>query len=263
MTDPRPAQGAAHASHDQFVIAAAADRDADATARAAADAQLRECADCAALFADLRAISTGLASLPREVQAPRDFRISPERAASLRRRGWRAAIGGLFGSASLGPLGTAFATLGFAGLMLTVAIPALFGGLGAGGGSSAPALTQQSQQAPAASAASAPEVVSGGPKAGSPAPADNAAGGGAGSVVGASAAPAGSGDRFSAGGASQAPTHSLDALGPYRSGSGGTPVTPAPLDPLAFLPWLSLGLFVVGLGLLVMASFGGRVRAGS
>src|SRR5262249_38395692 len=155
------------ASHDLFVIAAAADRDADRTARATADAQMRDCAECAALFADLQAISAGLTTLPRELPAPRDFRLSPERAASLRRRGGRAAFDGLFHSPSLRPFGNALATIGFAGLLLTVGLPAV---LHVGGGStaSAPAILSGGGQSTggsvgaAATAASGPEVATDG-----------------------------------------------------------------------------------------------------
>jgi hypothetical protein len=273
MTDKRPAQGAAHASHDLFAIAAAADRDADTIARAAADAQMAGCAECTALFADLQAISTGLAGLPRELPVGRDFRLSPDRAASLRRRSWRTALDGLFRSPSLRPFGNALATLGFAGLLFTVVLPNVNLGLGSAGsapailstvGSSVPAypVSGAGGGAPGTTDQSAPEV-SGGGKTGATAPTDK----GGGAVPGAQASPAaayqasgapdGSGSELSAAGQSAEPGR--DAAG---QGAAGGPLAPAGPDLLSLLPWLSVGSFLVGIGLLLMARIGGRARAG-
>jgi len=141
MTDARRAQRSDHATHDLHVLAAAADRGVDDATRIAAEQQIAGCVDCAALFADLRLISEGLFELPRELAVSRDFRISPERAARLRPAGWRGVVQGLFGSGpSLRPFATALTTLGVAGLLLTVGLPGLVGGLGsaAGGAASAP-----------------------------------------------------------------------------------------------------------------------------
>lgn len=251
MTDPRPAQGAAHAGHDLLVLAAAVDRDADAVARSAAHAQTRDCPDCAALFADLQALSTGLAALPRALPVSRDFRLSPERATSLRRRGWRAPFDGLFRSPSLRPLGSALATIGFAGLLLTVGLPGLLGMSGSGSGATAApaALDQSGGGAPAAAAASpasAPQLSTSGS-----APQPSAA----------PAAPSATGAYAYA-----APSRTAGvASGAYDAESGQAfgPASPAPLDPLSFLPWLSLGAFIVGVGLLAVARIGGRGRTGS
>jgi hypothetical protein len=122
-----------HATHDLDVLAAAADRGVEDATRIAAERQVAECQDCAALFADLRLISTGLAALPKELAVSRDFRISPERAAKLRRAGWRGVVQGLFGSGpSLRPFASALTTLGVAGLLLTVALPSVGGFLSFG-----------------------------------------------------------------------------------------------------------------------------------
>lgn len=267
MTDPRPAQGAAHASHDLFVIAAAADRDADAPARSAAEAQMRDCAECAALFEDLQAISTGLAALPRALPVTRDFRLSPERAASLRRRGWRAAFDSFFRGPSLRPFGSALATLGFAGLLLTVALPGLLnlGALGSGASTtSAPGVRDQSNGgAPvpaAASPASAPAVATSatGKAGGTAAPVDNGAG--SGSASQATAAPAGTGAFAYA--APSLTAGVADGADDTANGPTFGP-SPAPADPLAFLPWLSLGAFLVGIVLLAIARIGGGRRIGS
>jgi len=265
MTDPRPAQDAPHASHDLFVIAAAADRAADATARSAAEAQMRDCAECAALFADLQALSGGLAALPRELPVPRDFRLSPEQAAALRRRGWRAVFDNLFRSPSLRPFGSALATIGFAGLLLTVGLPGLLG-MGAGGSSptAAPAaISLPAGGAPAAAGASpalAPELSTAGTgKAGASPPADTSVGNGSASQP--SAAPAATSD-FAYAAPSASAGSAFGATGTVSGRAAGS-LAPAPIDPLAFVPWLSLGAFLVGIVLLAMARIGGRSRTGS
>ncbi|HEX8025776.1 MAG TPA: hypothetical protein VF484_06205 [Candidatus Limnocylindrales bacterium] len=267
MTDPRPAQGA-HASHDLFVIAAAADRDADAATRAAADRQMRYCGECTALFADLHAILTGLATMPRELPAHRDFRLSPERAAQLRRGGLRRVLHGFRLGPSLRPMGTALATLGFAGLVLTVGLPMLTGGFGASSGAapirvlSTVGSAVGTQSIPGAAEAPGPTAAnlgSGDGKSGSIAPANNGAGGGA---PAASAAAASSpGDQIAA--QNSPPTVTGDGVTRDTAQAGGPAeaAQPNPVDVGAIGAWLSLGALVVGLALLVFARFGARARA--
>jgi hypothetical protein len=275
MTDPRPARGAAHASHDLFVIAAAADRDADPMARSAAEAQMSDCAECAALFADLRSISMGLSALPRELPAPRDFRLTAQRAASLRPRRWRVAFDSLFRSPSLRPFGNVLATIGFAGLVLTVGFPALTHGFAGSGTSATSAPLAAPNGSPGAAFGNVPgaggaypaatagsvsnqgaESTSGksGPTA---APADNGTGGGAG-VAQQSAGPVAS--PLSVNGAQpSAPSRGATDVATNDQAFG--PVAPAPApDPLSYLPWLSLGTLLVGIGLLVLARIGARAR---
>ena len=266
MIDPRPAQGATHASHDLFVIAAAADREADAKARAAADEQMRECAECSALFADLRAISAGLASMPREVPVTRDFRLTPERAASLRRRGLRPFLGGFRLGPSLRPVGTALATLGFAGLLLTVGLPALMSG-----GVSTILSTVGSSVGPEFGAGAAPAASQAGTggKTGSVSPGDQS-GAAAGPpserpAAAASAMPAASGYDVALNG--QASTSTDSAGGEPRAAARGPvellqSLTENPPNLLTIAAWLSLGAVVVGLGLLLAAGFRGRARSG-
>jgi hypothetical protein len=154
MTDTTRSQRTDHATHDLHVLAAAADRSVDVATRIAAERQAADCRDCAALFADLRSISAGLADLPRELAVTRDFRISPERAAQLRPAGWRGLLQGLLGSGpSLRPFAGALTALGIAGLLLTVGLPGLVGGLGSAAGAAAPAqheFTSASQPSAAA-----------------------------------------------------------------------------------------------------------------
>jgi len=140
MTDAMRSERTDHVTHDLHVLAAAADRTVDDTTRSAAERQAADCRDCAALFADLRSISAGLAELPRELAVTRDFRISPERAARLRPAGWRGLVQALFGTGpSLRPFASALTTLGIAGLLLTVGLPGLVGGFSSAAGGAAPA----------------------------------------------------------------------------------------------------------------------------
>ena len=124
-----------HSTHDLLLLAAAVDRHPDDATRAADADQVARCAECAALAAELRAVSTGLAGLPASRRAPRDMRLSGERAAQLRRgRIWRRLLRpfGAEGLPGLRPLAGALTTLGLAGILLT-ALPL---GFPASGGAS-------------------------------------------------------------------------------------------------------------------------------
>jgi anti-sigma factor RsiW len=115
MTDLRTA----HTDHDPLLIAALAAGDLGGREQAAASRLITDCGACADLHADLVAVAHATRELPAPLR-PRDFTLSPEDAARARRTGWRrvAAIlaGPRFGLAR--PVGTAFATLGLAGILL-------------------------------------------------------------------------------------------------------------------------------------------------
>ena len=108
-----------HADHDPLAIAAFAAGDAAGPELDDALALVATCPDCAALHHDLRAIAAALPALPAPAR-PRDFRLAPEQAASLRPAGWRRLLAPLAGPrfAFAGPLGTGLATLGIAGLLV-------------------------------------------------------------------------------------------------------------------------------------------------
>jgi hypothetical protein len=129
-----PHPSASHADHDPLAIAAYAAGDATGPELDAAHALVAGCPDCAALHHDLRAIATALPALPVPVRS-RDFRLTPEQAASLRPRGWRRLLVPLAGPrfAFAGPLGTGLATLGIAGLLAAGSV-----GMPLGGAASAP-----------------------------------------------------------------------------------------------------------------------------
>lgn len=122
MTDRFPAS---HADHDPLLVAASVAGDLGRADREQAELLASTCADCALLEADLRAIATATAALPKPLRQ-RDFSLSAEDAARLRKRGWRGLVGVLAGprSAGLKPLATGLTTLGIAGLLLA-ALPAI------------------------------------------------------------------------------------------------------------------------------------------
>ena len=75
-------RGSAHDEHDPFVVAALLDSDGAPAERLAGVELVATCADCAALHADLLALSSATADLSVPGR-PRDFRLTPEDAARL------------------------------------------------------------------------------------------------------------------------------------------------------------------------------------
>jgi hypothetical protein len=251
MTDAPRTERTDHAVHDLQVLAAASDRSVDDTTRFAAERQVAECADCAALFADLRLLSAGLGSLPKSMAVTRDFRISPERAARLRPAGWRGILQGLLGSGpSLRPFASALTTLGIAGLLLTVALPGVIGGLGgatAGGAASGPERNILSALGQQVSAAPVPAAAASGGKSNDAASPGTELGGSAFGPGGSPPAGAGAGvptDRRYATDASKG----TDSL----ASPTGEPGAPQPALPLLGIgAALSLGILLLGVFLLI------------
>ena len=75
-----------HDTHDLELVAAHAAGDAQGPALDQAMALVAGCTECAALHHDLRAIAAAMPELPAPVR-PRDFRLTPEQAASRTRTG--------------------------------------------------------------------------------------------------------------------------------------------------------------------------------
>jgi hypothetical protein len=75
------AQGG-HRDHDPLLIASLLDRDSAGRARAIAETRVATCPECAALLADLVALSTATTQLPAAVRT-RDFRLTTADAARL------------------------------------------------------------------------------------------------------------------------------------------------------------------------------------
>lgn len=122
-----------HAGHDPLRVAGALDRGA----RLAPVLDL--CGRCAALYADLVALTAALPMAAMPVRR-RAFTLSADDARRLRPLGWRAwwsAVGSAR-DAFTRPLAIGFTTLGLAGLMLTTA-PMVLVGLGGASSSGAAA----------------------------------------------------------------------------------------------------------------------------
>ena len=124
-----------HDRHDPMLVAALAAGDLAGTDRDQAIALTASCAECAALHDDLVAIARATASVPPPIRsAGRDFRLTPEQAASLRPTGWRRFVPAGGRGAFTRPLGVALATFGIAGIL----IGTLSLGFTAGSSASAP-----------------------------------------------------------------------------------------------------------------------------
>ncbi|HEX7490518.1 MAG TPA: hypothetical protein VF337_02315 [Candidatus Limnocylindrales bacterium] len=115
---------AAHAAHDELLIARLFGGDVGDSERETAVELMGACPDCAALFADLGSIAAATSTMPVPVR-PRDFSLTEADATRLRRArsaGWTFA--GLRRS-----LGGAVAALGFVGIVVTGAV-SVFGSSG-------------------------------------------------------------------------------------------------------------------------------------
>lgn len=119
----------AHAQHDPDLIAGHAAGDLTDTDHSAADALLQSCATCADLRRDLLVIASATKALP-PISAPRDFRLSAEQAARLRRGGLVRTLLRPFAAtrSSVRPMAMAFTSLGLAGLLVANILPGLFTG---------------------------------------------------------------------------------------------------------------------------------------
>src|SRR3954471_509204 len=105
--------------HDPRLIAAFAAGDAEGEDLERAQALVAGCDECAALHHDLRAIAAAMPALPTPAR-PRDFRLTPEQAGSLRPAGWRRLLAPLAGPrfAFAAPLGGSLAALGLTGILI-------------------------------------------------------------------------------------------------------------------------------------------------
>ena len=268
-----------HITHDPELIAAYAAGDATGPDLALATELVADCTACAALHRDLRAIATALPELPVPARS-RDFRLTPEQAASLAPSGWRGLLAA-FASPRFrlaAPLGTGLAAIGLAGLLLGTPGSVLPVGGGTGSANSAAAgAAPAAQSAPAAASgpslefAPAPSpylgvvLTDGGGKAPDPAgltgPAESAA---ASTAPAMAVDPVASDDAVAAGPASlPAPTSAADremalqAATPLPGGSVPLVELRAPdadAGATGTSPWLfvSAALLLVGVALIVL-----------
>ena len=253
---------ASHADHDPLAIAAYAAGDATGSELDDAQALVAACGDCAALHHDLRAIAAALPALPAPART-RDFRLTPEQAASLRPAGWRRLFAPFAGPkfAFAGPVGAGLATLGLAGFLvagsfgvpLAATAPTDGGAAAASGAGDATAVEMAPQMAPesAAAASMAPaELRAPHPAAASPNASPIAAPGG--DIAG--EAPSGdpkmtvAGSEANAGVASPDASARVSAADTQSSREQVNSNVQAPLVPMAGL-LLLLGMVLVGLRL--------------
>src|SRR5215218_4620453 len=123
MTNRTERGPVAHAGHDPLLIVQFAADDLDPRGRETAEQLVQTCAECAQLASDIMSIARATAELPAAAR-PREFSLTAEEAASLRRRGWR----GVLGRFGLGWVRTdvgrtvavGLTTLGLAGLLIGV-----------------------------------------------------------------------------------------------------------------------------------------------
>jgi hypothetical protein len=133
MTDPSPSSD--HAVHDTMLVASLADHSLGEAERAAAQALVADCSQCADLHADLLALRTATRAMPTPAR-PSDYQLTTGDAHRLRSSGWRRFVAMLGSSrdALSRPLAVGLTTLGLAGL-LVANIPSL---TFSGGATSAP-----------------------------------------------------------------------------------------------------------------------------
>lgn len=280
--DPRPMPPAPaamgdpndqHARHDPLLVARFVADDVDGTERAEPVAWLASCPTCADLAADLRAVSAGLRAMPGP-RRTRDFRLTADDAARLRRRGWR----GFLDALATGrltwaqPLGATLAALGIVGLMV---------GTFSLGGPGTPATTMDQSRpgvAPAYQGGGAGPVASAAPAT----PGSNQ--GGTGAVFGPSAAPStesnlqpsgpppsGAGSKSASASATPAPAFNAASLPPGSTPAAASPATGAGTGgaggsgsgnlPRDLLLAASFALVVAGVGLLALRFVGRRPGA--
>ena len=144
-----------HQDHDLVLVAALAAGDTEGRDHTRATELVTSCPECARVRDDLVTLAALLPTLPAPART-RDYRLTAEQAAALRPTGWRRLLGAFGGSGFrfATPVGTAMATLGIAGLLLSAvpsSLPAGTTGEGTSGSAPLQSLTQDAS-APAASA---------------------------------------------------------------------------------------------------------------
>jgi hypothetical protein len=166
--DPRPSPD--HAGHDRWLVVRWSTDPADLTSAETAEARalLAACSDCATLGADLGLIrhATATSIVPAR---PRDFRLTPSRAAASRggilhrARRWLASPG----ASAVRPLAGAAVTMGLVLVILAPGLPTSLGTTGDGtGGEAAPITAPQDTQAAKATEPAPRGPAGAGPEAG-------------------------------------------------------------------------------------------------
>jgi hypothetical protein len=137
VADETRGAAAEHDRHDRELIARAAAGDVAGIDGARATALLATCGECRQLELDLRVIAAAsrtLAASSPPVIAPRDFRLSADDVAELRRRGPAGWLPGAWGWSRLAwtRLGRGLVGVGVAGLLVAVIQGGILPGTGGG-----------------------------------------------------------------------------------------------------------------------------------
>jgi len=121
---------AAHANHDELLLARLYGGDVDERERATALDLMAGCSECADFFADLGAIAAATVALPTPPR-PRDFSLTEADAARLRRRSAASSLFGLIERTRV--IGRGMVAVGLAGAVLVVSVSAFLPGAGNSG----------------------------------------------------------------------------------------------------------------------------------
>jgi hypothetical protein len=243
-----------HRRHDLTLISAAAAGDAAGFDLTRAASQIRTCAECASLAADLRAIAAATRVLPAPVRPiASDFRLTVEDVARLDRyRGWgrliRPFVTALNGP-SLRPIAAGLTALGVVGLLVAVVPFAPLGGSSAFLASSPDAGVERGTSAAATSPApAAPAALpsAGGPV-GSAGPLDQ----GGTLAVSSPGVEATGGTPVRKAAQDNAAAGTATTAGAAATAPTGMPQAQADRGP-SWLLVLSIGLLAAGLGLLLL-----------
>lgn len=117
-----PSTASSHLTHDTILVASLADHSLDSSERAAAEALVASCGECAALQADLVTLVAATRAMPTP-RRPRVFTLTPDDAERLRGSWWRRLVG-VIGSSRDGfsrPLAVGLSTLGLIGILVASA----------------------------------------------------------------------------------------------------------------------------------------------
>ena len=149
-----------HHDHDLALVAALAAGDAQGRDHTRATELVTSCTECALVRDDLVALASSLHSLPAP-RRTRDYRLTAEQAAALRPTGWRRFLGAFGGTGFrfATPVGTAMATLGIAGLLLSAVPSSLPAGTTGDGTNTRDQLEVLAQEASGAAASSGPAAI--------------------------------------------------------------------------------------------------------
>ena len=218
-----------HQDHDLVLVAALVAGDTEGRDHTRATELVTSCPECARVRDDLVTLAALLPTLPAPART-RDYRLTAEQAAALRPTGWRRLLGAFGGSGFrfATPVGTAMATLGIAGLLLSAVPSSLPAGTTGDGTSGSAPLQSVTQDASAPAASAGPAAIGPAPQGEVPATSEPIAS----AAASASAAPAPSASAGAASGRYEADQYANPADTSQR-GAAAAPSGPAATSDIA------------------------------